>query len=171
MDLELTKLQQALIVAILGPDPAPFQTLISHLMSASNEQCYQSELLFNLCMQSDPNSLCLKLAHLLQVSPHLEAQATIAILLRKQLTRDDSYLWPRLSAPTQSSLKSIFLWCIQREDANTISNKLCDTVLELASSIMPENGWPELLPFMFQSVTSDSEKLQEAAFLILAQLA
>ena len=94
-----------------------------------------------------------------------------AILLRKQLTRDDSYLWPRLSASTQSSLKSILLGCIQREDAKTISKKLCDTVSELASSILPENGWPELLPFMFQCVTSDSEKLQEAAFLIFAQLA
>lgn len=93
-----------------------------------------------------------------------------AILLRKQLTRDDSYVWPRLSPATQSSLKSIFLACIQREEAKTITKKLCDTVSELASGILPDNGWPELLPFMFQCVSSDSPKLQESAFLIFAQL-
>lgn len=93
-----------------------------------------------------------------------------AILLRKQLTRDDSYVWPRLSPATQSSLKSIFLACIQREEAKTIIKKLCDTVSELASGILPDNGWPELLPFMFQCVSSDSPKLQESAFLIFAQL-
>ncbi|KAK6925778.1 Importin repeat 4 [Dillenia turbinata] len=69
-----------------------------------------------------------------------------------------------------SSLKSILLACIQREEAKTISKKLCDTVSELASGILPDGGWPELLPFMFQCVSSDSPKLQESAFLIFAQL-
>ncbi|KAF7119802.1 hypothetical protein RHSIM_Rhsim13G0232100 [Rhododendron simsii] len=170
MDSESTQLQQAQLAAILGPDPAPFETLISHLMSTSNEQRSQAELIFNLCKQTDPNSLALKLAHLLQFSPHLEGRAMSAILLRKQLTRDDSYVWPRLSPATQSSLKSIFLACIQREEAKTIIKKLCDTVSELASGILPDNGWPELLPFMFQCVSSDSPKLQESAFLIFAQL-
>ncbi|KAG5517746.1 hypothetical protein RHGRI_038206 [Rhododendron griersonianum] len=170
MDSESTQLQQAQLAAILGPDPAPFETLISHLMSSANEQRSQAELIFNLCKQTDPNSLALKLAHLLQFSPHLEGRAMSAILLRKQLTRDDSYVWPRLSPATQSSLKSIFLACIQREEAKTIIKKLCDTVSELASGILPDNGWPELLPFMFQCVSSDSPKLQESAFLIFAQL-
>ncbi|XP_059429608.1 uncharacterized protein LOC132163363 [Corylus avellana] len=170
MDPESTQLQQAQLAALLGPDSAPFETLISHLMSSSNELRSQAESIFNLCKQTDPNSLSLKLAHLLQSSPHLEARAMSAILLRKQLTRDDSYLWPRLSAPTQSSIKSILLSSIQREDSKSISKKLCDTVSELASGILPDNGWPELLPFMFQCVSSDSPKMQESAFLIFAQL-
>ncbi|KAG2300104.1 hypothetical protein Bca52824_036576 [Brassica carinata] len=65
--------------------------------------------------------------------------------------------------PTQSSLKSTMLSCIQREEAKSISKKICDTVSELASGILPENGWPELLPFVFQCVSSDSSKLQESA--------
>ena len=52
----------------------------------------------------------------------------------------------------------------------TISKKLCDTVSELVSSIRPENGWSELLPFMFQCMTSNSEKLREAAFLIFSAI-
>ncbi|KAL7199209.1 hypothetical protein ACSBR2_021485 [Camellia fascicularis] len=170
MDSESTQLQQAQLAAILGPDPVPFETLLSHLMSSSNEQRSQAELIFNLCKQTDPNSFALKLAQLLQFSTHLEARAMSAILLRKQLTRDDTYIWPRLSPSTQSSLKSILLACVQREEQKTIIKKLCDTVSELASGILPDNGWPELLPFMFQCVSSDSPKLQESAFLIFAQL-
>ncbi|XP_057956475.1 uncharacterized protein LOC131149758 [Malania oleifera] len=171
MDAESAQLQQAQLAAILGPDPAPFETLISHLMSASNDQRSQAEAIFNLCKQRDPDSLSLKLAHLIQYSQHIEARAMSAILLRKQLTRDDSFLWPRLSPATQSSLKSILLSCVQSVEANTISKKICDTIAELASAILNENGWPELLPFMFQCVSSDSPKLQESAFLIFAQLA
>ncbi|MBA0867724.1 hypothetical protein Goshw_003344, partial [Gossypium schwendimanii] len=139
-------------------------------MSSSNEQRSHAEALFNLCKQSDPDALCLRLAHLLQVCTQPEIRAMAAILLRKLLTRDDSYIWPRLNISTQSSLKSVLLSQIQVETTKNLSKKLCDTVAELASSILPENGWPELLPFMFQCVSSDSPKLQESAFLIFAQL-
>ncbi|KAL9329415.1 hypothetical protein ACSQ67_004418 [Phaseolus vulgaris] len=164
------EVQQSQVAAILGADPAAFQTLISHLMSSSNEQRSHAEALFNLCKQTDPDNLSLKLAHLLHSSPHHEGRAMSAILLRKQLTRDDSYLWPRLSPQTQSSLKSLLLSSIQTENSKSISKKLCDTISELASGILPDNDWPELLPFMFQCVSSDSPKLQESAFLIFAQL-
>lgn len=94
-----------------------------------------------------------------------------AILLRRQLTHDDSFLWPRLSPSTQSTIKSLLLSSLHREDSKSISKKLCDTVSELASAIVPDNGWPELLPFIFQCVTSGNSKLQESALLIFAQLA
>ncbi|MBA0568447.1 hypothetical protein Golob_005943 [Gossypium lobatum] len=162
--------QQSQLALILGPDPIPFETLVSHLMSSSNEQRSHAEALFNLCKQSDPDALCLRLSHLLQVCTQPEIRAMAAILLRKLLTRDDSYIWPRLNISTQSSVKSVLLSQIQVETTKNLSKKLCDTVAELASSILPENGWPELLPFMFQCVSSDSPKLQESAFLIFAQL-
>ncbi|KAF3618584.1 putative splicing factor 3A subunit 1-like [Capsicum annuum] len=163
--------EQAQLAAILGPDSAPFETLISHLMSTSNEQRSQAESIFNLIKQNDPNSLALKLANLLTSSPHHEARAMSAILLRKLLTRDDSFIWPRLTESTQSGIKTVLLTCIQREESKSIIKKLCDTVSELASSILPDNKWPELLPFMFQCVTSDLPNLQESAFLIFALLA
>ncbi|KAL6184578.1 hypothetical protein ACLB2K_045979 [Fragaria x ananassa] len=89
---ESTQLQQAQLATILGPDLAPFETLISHLMASANEQRSQAELLFNLCKQTVPDSLSLKLAHLLQFSLAQEARAMSAILLRKQLTRDNTHL-------------------------------------------------------------------------------
>ncbi|GAB4843737.1 Importin-5 [Ancistrocladus abbreviatus] len=171
MATELTQLHQAQMAAVLGPDPTQFETLISHLMSSNNEQRSQAEAIFNLCKQHQPDGLAIKLAQLLQSSHNPEARAMAAILLRKQLTRDDSFLWPQISPSTQSSLKSVLLACVQREDSKSILKKLCDTVSELAAGILPENGWPELLPFMFQCVTSENFKLRESALLIFAQLA
>ncbi|RZC77742.1 hypothetical protein C5167_002029 [Papaver somniferum] len=168
--MDSSQLQQAQIAAILGPDSTHFETLVSHLMATGNQQRSEAESLFNICKQDHPDALSLKLAHLLQYSPHVEARAMAAILLRKQLTRDDSYLWPRLSQQTQSALKSQLLMCVQNEEAKQISKKLCDTVSELAAGILPENQWPELLPFMFQCVTSDIPRLQESSLLMFAQL-
>nr|XP_012462095.1 unnamed protein product [Gossypium raimondii] len=159
--------QQSQLAVILGSDPVPFETLISHLMSSSNEQRSHAEALFNVCKQSEPDALCLRLAHLLQVCAQPDTRAMAAILLRKLLTRDDSYIWPRLNVSTHSSIKSVLLNQIQVETAQSLSKKLCDTVSELASSILPENGWPELLPFMFQCVSSDSPRFQEALELLI----
>ncbi|KAL6500045.1 hypothetical protein OROGR_027955 [Orobanche gracilis] len=170
MDAESTQLQQAQLMAIMGPDLAPFETLISHLMSTANEQRSQAESIFNLVKQNDPNSLALKLANLLSSSVHPETRAMATILLRKQLTRDDSFIWPKLTESTRSAVKNILLSAIQSEETKSVIKKLCDTVSELASSLIPDNQWPEILPFMFQCVTSSSPKLQESAFLMFSQL-
>ncbi|GAA0141371.1 transporter [Lithospermum erythrorhizon] len=162
---------QSQLALLLSPDPTHFESLISHLMSSANEPRSQAESLFNLLKSTDPNSLVLKLAHVLSSSPHLEARAMSTILLRKQFTQDDSYIWPKLSQSTQSTLKSVLLNSIQNEESKSIIKKLCDTISELASSILGENNWGELLPFMFNCVSSDSAKLQEASFLIFSQLA
>ncbi|KAG4167661.1 hypothetical protein ERO13_A13G209350v2 [Gossypium hirsutum] len=114
--------QQSQLAVILGSEPVPFETLISHLMSSSNEQRSHAEALFNVCKQSDPDpdALCLRLAHLLQVCAQPDTRAMAAILLRKLLTRDDSYIWPRL---THSSIKSVLLNQIQVETAQSLSQK------------------------------------------------
>ncbi|XP_075499694.1 uncharacterized protein LOC142538217 [Primulina tabacum] len=171
MNAESSQLNQAELAAILGPDPAPFEALITHLMSTLNEQRSQAESIFNLLKQNDPNSLVLKLSHVVSYSVQPEARAMSTILLRRQLTRDDSFIWPQLSESTRAAVKNILLASIQREDSKSNIRKLCDTVSELASSLLPDNQWPEILPFMFQCVTSDSPKLQESSFLMLSQLA
>lgn len=49
--------------------------------------------------------------------------------------------------------------------------QVCDTVAELATSILEDIGWPELLPYMFQCVQSNVPLQMESALLIFAQLA
>ncbi|KAL8142865.1 hypothetical protein V2J09_015897 [Rumex salicifolius] len=171
MAAELTQLQHAQLAALLGPDPSQFDLLVSHLMSADNAQRSEAESLFNLCKLHQPDSLSLKLSHILSSSPHPDARSFAAVLLRKILSAGDSPLWPRLSDPTRSAIKSTLLSSLHRDDLRSVSKKLCDTVSELAAALLPDGSWPELLPFMFNSVTSDNPRLRESALLIFAQLA
>jgi importin-5 len=46
-----------------------------------------------------------------------------------------------------------------------------DAVAELASSVLEDPGWPELLPYMFQCVQSNAPLQMECALSIFAQLA
>ncbi|PPD66212.1 hypothetical protein GOBAR_DD36911 [Gossypium barbadense] len=168
--------QQSQLAVILGSEPVPFETLISHLMSSSNEQRSHAEALFNVCKQSDPDpdALCLRLAHLLQVCAQPDTRAMAAILLRKLLTRDDSYIWPRL---THSSIKSVLLNQIQVETAQSLSQKLCDTVSELASmldSSSERDRFQDLLPAMMktlmEALNNGNEATAQEALELLIEL-
>ncbi|KAG0582851.1 hypothetical protein M758_3G093200 [Ceratodon purpureus] len=158
-------------LVLAGDGVAPLEALVGQLMSPGNEQRGQAEQLFNYCKQHHADALVMKMIHALQVSQQLEVRAMVAILLRKLITKDDVSLWPNLSPATQAAVKGQLLLCVQREEGKSISKKLCDTVAELAAGILEEGMWPELLPFMFQCVSSDSMRLRESALLMFAQLA
>ena len=165
---------EAQVALILGPDSAHLESLISQLMSSSNDQRSQAESLFNLCKQARPEALLLGLAHLLHSSPNPETRTMSAILLRRHLTRHhDSFLWPLLSPPARSSLHSLLLSSLHNEPLKSITKKLCDTISELAAATLPDDAaaWPDLLPLLFQWVTSPDPRLQEISLLIFAQLA
>lgn len=49
--------------------------------------------------------------------------------------------------------------------------QVSDAVAELATSVLENPGWPELLPYMFQCVQSNVPLQMECALLIFAQLA
>ncbi|KAL5077138.1 hypothetical protein RYX36_016122 [Vicia faba] len=144
-------------------------------MSSSNDLRSQAENIFNLCKQTYPDSLILKLAQLLHTSPNPETRTMSTILLRRHLTRhhDDSFIYPHLTASTQSTLCSLLLSSLHQEPVKSIAKKLCDTVSELASALLSEDlaSWPDLLPLLFQLFTSPDDRLQEISLLVFAQLA
>ncbi|KAL6649772.1 hypothetical protein ACP70R_013996 [Stipagrostis hirtigluma subsp. patula] len=52
------------------------------------------------------------------------------------------------------------------------AKKACDAISELAASLLPDNAWVELLPFLFRAASSpEAPNLQESALLIFARLA
>ncbi|OMP07451.1 phosphoinositide 3-kinase regulatory subunit 4 [Corchorus olitorius] len=142
-------------------------------MSSSNEQRSQAESLFHLAKQTHPDSLSLALSRVLSSSPRPELRALSAVLLRKILTptSDSSFLLSVLADSTRAAIKSALLSTLQTEQSKTNVKKLCDTISELATSIVAIGGWPELLPFLFQCVNSSNPNLQESALLIFSRLA
>ncbi|GLJ16157.1 hypothetical protein SUGI_0269600 [Cryptomeria japonica] len=135
-------------------------------MSAGNESRGQAEELFNACKQLHPETLMLKLVHILQYSCQPSLRSMAAVLFRKQIG-----LWSKLDERSRHVVKEQMLICLQREEIKSVSRKLCDTVAELATSISEEDEWPELLSFLFQCVNSEVLHLKEIALLVLGQLA
>ncbi|KAI3747197.1 hypothetical protein L6452_09648 [Arctium lappa] len=139
-----TEIQFAQVAAVLGPDNSHFETLISHLMSAANDQRSQAKTLFNLCKQNHPDTLVLKLSQLLHSSPHAEARAMSAVLLRRILTiasDDESQsqtLYHSLAPATQLTLKSTLLESTLTEALNsgeeTTTQEALELLIELAGT-------------------------------------
>ncbi|GAY39951.1 hypothetical protein CUMW_048300 [Citrus unshiu] len=160
------------LALLLGPNPAHFETLISNLMSSSNEHRSHAEVLLSHLRQSHPDALALNVSRMLSSSSLPECRAMSAILLRKHLTRDDStsFIFTRLAPSTQANLKSVLLVQLQNETNKSIIKKICDAVSELAASVLPDGDWPELIPFIFQCLVTFNDKIQESALLILSRM-
>ncbi|CAI5941519.1 unnamed protein product [Closterium sp. NIES-65] len=135
------------VAIVLGQDPAPFEQLLQRLLSPSNDDRGEAERIFNLCKQQ-PDALVLRLVAALQSSAAGADVRTIGA----------------------ATVKTELLASVQREPTKAIWKKLCDTIAELAAGIVESGTWPELLPFMFQCVSSSDDRLKEASLLIFAQL-
>ncbi|XP_009596016.1 uncharacterized protein [Nicotiana tomentosiformis] len=173
MDSKVTQLQKADMEAILGPDSEPFETFISDHIDSSEENDSEAKSIFNMMRQKDPESLALKLVDYLGPSHDFYTRQECALLLKKLLKDDDLCTWHKLSVSTQSSIKCMILDCMNQEESEFIIGELRYTVYTLAASPLPDNNWPELLPFLHQCVTNSSSNnfLKKSVFLILAQLA
>ncbi|KAK1414397.1 hypothetical protein QVD17_30141 [Tagetes erecta] len=91
------------------------------------------------------------------MEPQVQQSQLAAILEADPAPFETLNSHPMSSSNEQRSQAELIL----EPDANTIMKKLCDTILELASSLFPDNGCPELLSFMFRCVSYDSFKLQK----------
>ncbi|XP_077237749.1 uncharacterized protein LOC143879304 isoform X2 [Tasmannia lanceolata] len=156
----------AQVQILLGTDAAPFEYIINNLMSAHNESRAQAEHLFNACKQKHPATLLMKLLHILQYGSEARSRSMTAVLLRKNIN-----LWTTLDKVAQGKAKEQLLSCLVSEEVRSVWRVLCDTVAELAATIIYEDGWPVLVPFLFECIDSEKYFLKERALLVLSQFA
>ncbi|GAB0179247.1 importin-5 [Grus japonensis] len=100
------------------------------------------------------------------VRKQAEARQMAAVLLRRLLSSAFEEVYPALSPDDQTSIKSGLLLIIQLETQSSMRKKICDIVAELARNLIDEDGnnqWPEVLKFLFDSVSSQNVGLREAA--------
>ncbi|CAM6081611.1 unnamed protein product [Calypogeia fissa] len=171
MDMAAEQQMNARVAAVLGGELVQLENLVLQLMSAGNEQRGQAEAVFNVCKEAHAEALVGKLLEALGSSKRMEVRAMVAILLRKLITKDDVSLWKKLPPEAQEAVKAKLLKCVEIEEGKSILKKLCDTVTELAADILEDGQWPDLLPFMFRCVASNSMKLMESSLTMFAQLA
>ncbi|KDO27506.1 hypothetical protein SPRG_20302, partial [Saprolegnia parasitica CBS 223.65] len=99
-----------------------------------------------------------------------DVRGLAAVLLRRVLLRDEVSLWCNASDLTQHSVKNDLLTVLTHEANPSIRRKLCDTVGELASSILEEGEWDELLPCMFHWITSANVAHRESALRVFEMI-
>ncbi|XP_009629529.1 uncharacterized protein [Nicotiana tomentosiformis] len=162
--------------AILGPELEPFETFILDHMSRAKEKYSEAKSMFTLLKQKDPNSLALKLTDFLGSSHDVDFREVCAELLHKLLTDDDDgddvlCTWHNLSVSTQSTIKCFLLDHIEQKESEFIIQELRHIILNLAVSLVPDNNWPELMPFLMCCITSGSNKSKVSAFLIYGLIA
>uniref|UniRef100_A0A8C6ISK4 Uncharacterized protein n=1 Tax=Melopsittacus undulatus TaxID=13146 RepID=A0A8C6ISK4_MELUD len=141
-----------------------FYLLLGNLLSPDNAVRKQAEETYeNIPGQS-------KITFLLQAIRNTaaaeEARQMAAVLLRRLLSSAFEEVYPALSPDDQTSIKSGLLLIIQLETQSSMRKKICDIVAELARNLIDEDGnnqWPEVLKFLFDSVSSQNVGLREAA--------
>ncbi|XP_018581489.1 importin-5 [Scleropages formosus] len=141
-----------------------FHLLLGNLMSPDNSVRKQSEEMYdNISGQT-------KITFLLQAvrdaSAAEEVKQMAAVLLRRLLSSSFDETYPHLSPDMQTAIKTELLVGIQTETSPSIRKKVCDIAAELSRNFIDDEGnnqWPEVLKFLFDSVSSQNVDLRESA--------
>uniref|UniRef100_A0A4W3GRT8 Karyopherin (importin) beta 3 n=1 Tax=Callorhinchus milii TaxID=7868 RepID=A0A4W3GRT8_CALMI len=104
-----------------------------------------------------------RIAH---ICSHLQVRQMAAVLMRRMLSASFEEVYPNLPTDAQNAIKTELLLGIQTEGSPNIRRKTCDIAAELSRNLIDDDGnnqWPELLKFLFESVSSQNVGLREAA--------
>ncbi|CAN4087801.1 unnamed protein product [Withania somnifera] len=153
------------------PDWELFETIISNIMEKPEE----AGLVLSLMIQEDPDSVVVKIVNGLG-SVHdtdYSRECRVALLTRLLTNQGLRTNLCNLSVSSQSVVKCVLLDRIRLEESKAIINRLCGIISDLATSLLPDNNWPELLPFLNQCFVDSTSNncFKMSAFLLYAQLA
>jgi len=149
---------------------ANFEALVSHLLSGDDSIRKPAEDLFEKSKEQ-PDALATNLIAVLRQSQLVEHRIFAAVMLRKVLGKDDPPLLLSCNQQVQALVQKELLASLKDETQKTVVKKVCHAVAELGAAVSEQNGWPDLLPFLFQMIHSPQPDHIESALIILGNLA
>ncbi|RXN01964.1 Importin-5 [Acipenser ruthenus] len=141
-----------------------FYLLLGNLMSPDNTTRKQSEETYENI--PGPSKITFLLQAVRDATVAEEARQMAAVLLRRLLSSAFDEVYPTLPEDMQNAIKTELLMGIQTEASPGIRKKVCDIAAELARNLIDDDGnnqWPEVLKFLFDSVSSQDVGLRESA--------
>ncbi|RXM36693.1 Importin-5 [Acipenser ruthenus] len=141
-----------------------FYLLLGNLMSPDNNTRKQSEETYENI--PGPSKITFLLQAVRDATAAEEARQMAAVLLRRLLSSAFDEVYPTLPENMQNAIKTELLMGIQTEASPGIRKKVCDIAAELARNLIDDDGnnqWPEVLKFLFDSVSSQNVGLRESA--------
>ncbi|KAG1706394.1 hypothetical protein DVH05_001541 [Phytophthora capsici] len=150
-----------------------WDALLWSLLAVDNSARNAAEAQFAQLKQSDcSDELLLGLVCVIHSASPDDIRALAAVLLRRVLLRDAVSLWPRATDQARAVVKQQLLAVLEDGEKNRgIRRKVCDTVGELASSILEDGQWDDLLPKLLQWSNAPLVTLREASLRVLEMVA
>jgi len=150
-------------------DLATFRNTLLGVMESNNEVRKQAEENYESVPVINRMSLLLQL---LCSNDEARVHQQSAILLRRLITANFSSSFMSLNHDEQTQFKTQLLACIGDKSEQFVRKRIADCVSELARRIMDDEQkgtWPEVLEFMFKSVSSQEDSLKEIPLYIFNQ--
>jgi importin-5 len=156
----------------LSPSLDDWETLLRRFMGVDNADRKLAESLFAELRASQPDATLSGLLGVVHSTRGDDVRGLAAVLLRRVLLSDAVSLWPDASESVRAHVKHTLLAVLHTEQDRSIRRKVCDTVGELASSILEDGQWDELLPTLLAwSQDATSATLRETTLRVLEIIA
>lgn len=151
-------------------DANDWERLLWSLMAADNDERNRAETLFSELKQQSDATLS-GLVQVVHSARSDDVRGLAAVLLRRVLLRDAVSLWPNASEQVRGAVKQELLAVLREEQNRSIRRKVCDTVGELASSILDDAQWDDLLPTLLSWIDTPSATLRETTLRVFEMIA
>ena len=148
--------------------------ILQAVLAPSNADRKAQEQKLATMREEQPEELIKSLICILRQAPEGHLRALAAVLLRQILTALSiaaPALWSSLLPEVQNTVKTELLAVLLAEPEKTVRKRVADTVGELGATVLggeTEEGWAELLPFVFAFTANDQQLI--SALQILASL-
>lgn len=151
-------------------DVNDWEKLLWSLMAMDNDERNRAETLFADLKQHSDATLS-GLVQVVHSTRSDDVRGLAAVLLRRVLLRDAVSLWPNASEHVRSAVKHELLAVLRSEENRSIRRKVCDTVGELASSILDDAQWDDLLPTLLTWIDTPNTTLRETTLRVFEMIA
>jgi hypothetical protein len=151
---------------LVSPELSSLEAILSCLIQP--EEDLEAKLIFDHCSRHYPNTLSLKLTHLLESSTQSHLTAVYATFLYGLLTRHSTKLSPMIL----TELKPLLLACFQRQTLETILKPLSQSIgiVAFRDSNTKHGEWQELLDYIVSSADSEDNKYKELGLKLFSNL-
>jgi hypothetical protein len=109
-------------------------------------------------------------AQALRGSASALVRSTATVLFRRVCSQEEASMFVLCSPGAQDVIKRSLLEAVGAEPEPSVRRLLCDTIAELGLVILDEGMWPELMPFLHSSISSESPAAFECGLLMFEYL-
>lgn len=151
-------------------NPEAFESLLLDMKSENNAVRNHGKSVFKE-LHKHPNLLVKYLVSSTCTSTVEKHRSFSAVLLLRCLAMDSHALWDSLNSSVVETMKSDLMSTLSTIQQQDVSEKICNVIAEIASFLLAESGWSELLLLLFDLLNSKDERMLFAGFHIVGSLA